>query len=233
MKQRFKNIIRWVAGILAVLAVATATAQKPVVDMGKIPQCETTEFSVVEWQGDRYTWDIYRDSTVNFANTPGDVDPADYFEDGNYGGSTVYVHWLDPGKYFVRVMVWDEKTCTNNLMLFKIEVKENPPMAEIIVDSTCIGEVSVVRVVLTGYSPWNLNYSYLSEANGSTEVNVNVNGQFENELVVQIPALPVGITEFWVNQIMDQCTENLIPTEKGKILIYPKPAQSKIYLNDE
>ncbi len=222
-------IYRTLGILLVILTAAMAVAQKPVVDMGTIPRCETTEFSVVEWPGDRYTWDIYRDSAVNFANTNGDVDPAGYFDKGMYEGSTVSVHWLDPGKYFIRVMVWDEETCTNNLMVFKIKVIDNPPTAEIVVDSTCIGEISVVKVVLTGFGPWDLNYSYLPEANGATEVNVNLNGQLENEFTVSLPALPVGITEFWVNQIIDQCTENLIPSEKGRIVIFPKPVNSKIY----
>ncbi len=234
MKQLITHMIYRALGILlVVLTVATAMAQKPVIDMGQVPQCETTEFSVVEWQGDRYTWDIYRDSTVNFANTDGDVDRVPYFENGMYEGSTVTVNWLDPGKYFIRVMVWDEEVCTNNLMLFKIEVINSPPMAEVLVDSTCVGEPSVVRIVLTGHGPWDLVYSYESLSNGQINATVNLNGQVESEFTVSMPPLPVGITEFWVQQIIDQCSENLIPTDKGRILIFPKPAQSKIYLKDD
>jgi len=215
--------------LLMVLTVASAMAQKAVVNMGTVPMCETTQFSVVDWPGDRYTWDIYRDSTVNFAHTKGDVDPAGYFEKGMYEGSTVTVHWLDTGRYFIRVMVWDEVSCTNNLMLFRIEVINNPPMAEISVDSTCIGEPSIVRIVLTGFGPWDLKYTYVSEANGTNEISMNLNGQVEEEFTVSLPALPAGITEFWVDQIIDQCVENLKPTERARIVIYPKPTNKKIY----
>ena len=234
MKHALLHIIyRTLGTFLVALTVATAAAQKPVVDMGKVPQCETTVFSVDKWPGDRYTWDLYKDSTVNFANTNGDVDRVPYFEKGMYEGPSVSINWLDVGKYFVRVMVWDEQTCTNNLMLFKIEVEANPPQAELLVDSTCIGEISTVRIVLTGHGPWDLTYTYVSNSNGETEVNTNLIGQVENDFTVSIPPLPVGTTEIWVQQIIDQCTENLIPTDKARIVIYPKPSQSKIYLKDE
>jgi hypothetical protein len=208
--------------------MATAMAQKPVIDMGIIPQCETTIFSVEKWPGDRYTWDIYRDSTTNFAQEKGDVDPVAYFENSMYEGSTVNVNWLDTGRYFVRVMVWDEVQCTNNLMLFKIQVIDVPPLAEITGDSLCIGEPAIVRIVLTGRGPYDLTYTW-----GDGQVLVNMNGITEEEFTVPLPPLPVGITEFWVTQIIDQCSENLVPSEKGRIVIFPKPSQSRIYVKDE
>jgi hypothetical protein len=60
-----------------------------------------------------------------------------------------------------------------------------------------------------------------------------MNGITENEFTIAMPPLPVGATEIWVNEIITQCSINLIPSDKGRILIYPKPAQSKIYLKDE
>lgn len=213
------------------LAVATAVAQKPIQHL-EVEKCETIEFSVVDWPGDRYTWDLYRDSTVNYAKTKGDVDPVTYFEKANYEGSTVRVNWLDTGRYFLRVMVWNEVECTNNLILFLVDVIEIIPEAELYGDSTCIGDPSFVRIVLSGHGPWDLKYSYSSDGNGNNIVSVNLHTP-DSENIIKIPALPVGLTEFWVEEIITQCTINMIPSDKGRILIYPKPSQSKIYLKDD
>jgi hypothetical protein len=223
---------RTLGTLLMALTVATAMAQKPIQHI-EVEKCETIEFSVVDWPGDRYTWDLYRDSTVNYAKEKGDVNPVPYFEKGMYQGHTVQVNWLDTGRYFLRVMVWNEVECTNNLILFLVDVIEVIPEAELYGDSTCVGDPSFVRVVLSGRGPWDLNYSYQSDGNGNNIVSVNMNGITENEFTIAMPPLPVGATEIWVNEIITQCSINLIPSDKGRILIYPKPAQSKIYLKDE
>ena len=217
-------MIRMALGILLViLTVATATAQKPVHHIDA-DQCEIIEFSVVEWPGDRYTWDIYRDSTVNFANAKGDVDPVPYFENGMYAGSTVRVLGLEPGRYFLRVMVWDETTCTNNLLVFSLEVHENKPEATIEGSEACYGEPVVFKIILTGNGPWDLTYTY-----GDGTATLNLNGVVEPEQTVILPALPAGTHDVWVKTIIDQCTENLVPSEKGRVVIFPKPVNSKIY----
>lgn len=225
-------IYRTLGTLLVALTVAIAAAQKPVQYI-EVEKCETIEFSVVDWPGDRYTWDLYRDSTVNYAKTKGDVDPVPYFEKGMYQGSTVHVNWLDTGRYFLRVMVWNEIECTNNLILFLVDVIEEIPMAELYGDSTCIGDLSFVRVVLSGRGPWDLKYSYSSDANGNNIISANLNGIVEHEITISMPPLPVGATEIWVDEIITQCTINLLPSDKGRIMIYPKPSQSKIYLKDE
>lgn len=212
--------------LLTLLTVATAMAQKPVTHI-EVEQCETIEFSVVEWPGDRYTWDLYTElqwDTVNFAKQSGNVQPVPYFENGMYEGSTIRVNWLEPGNYFLRVMVWDETTCTNNLLVFKVDVKEHIPTAELTGDSLCYGEPAVFKIVLTGMGPWDVAYTY-----GDGTATLNLMGVVEPEQTVTLPPLPVGITEVWVKQIIDQCTENLIPSEKARIVIYPIPTQSKIY----
>ncbi len=232
MKHALLHIMyRTLGTFLVALTVATAAAQKPV-QLIEVEKCETMEFSVVDWPGDRYTWDLYRDSTINYAKTKGDVDPASYFEKGMYQGSTVQVHWLDTGRYFLRVMVWNEIECTNNLILFRINVTEVIPMAEVYGDSTCVGDQSFVRIVFSGHGPWDFKYSYSSDANGNTVQSVNFHTESE-ELTIPMPPLPVGLTEVWVDEIITQCTINLIPSDRGRIMIYPKPAQSKIYLKDE
>lgn len=222
-------IYRTLGILLVVLTVATAMAQKPVQHI-RIPQCETLILSVVDMPGDEYTWDFFSDSTANFALNDARLDPGIYFQDGDYrDSSTVIVNGLDPGRYFLRVMAWDEVQCTNNLLMYMVDIYDDPPMAELTGDSLCIGDPAVVKIVLTGRGPWDLTYTYVSHANGENEINVNLIGQVEDEFTVSMPPLPVGLTEIWVQQIIDQCTENLIPSERARIVIYPKPAQSKIY----
>jgi hypothetical protein len=209
------------------LTMATAMAQKEVpVQHIVAEQCETIEFSVVDWPGDRYTWDLYTElkwDTVNFAQQNGNVEPGGYFEKGMYEGSTVRVNWIDAGRYFLRVMVWDETYCSSNLLVFLVDVMENIPEAELTGDSVCYGEPAVFKIVLTGLGPWDLKYTY-----GDGTAVVNLNGIVEPVQTISLPPLPVGATDVWVKEIIDQCTSNLIPSEKARVVIYPIPTHTKI-----
>ena len=231
MKRLISHMIYKALGILPViLTVATVMAQKPVTHI-EVDQCESYEFSVVEWPGDRYTWDLYTElewDTVNFAKQDGNVDRVPYFEKGMYEGSTVTVNWLEPGRYFLRVMVWDETICTNNLLVFLIDVLEHKPEATVEGSEACYGEPVVFKIVLTGMGPWDLKYTY-----GDGTAVINLNGVMENEQTITLPPLPKGIFDVWVTEIIDQCTENLVPSEKGRIVIFPKPTNSKIYNVDK
>ena len=201
-------------------------AQKPVTHI-EIDQCDTIKFGVVEWPGDRYTWDLYTAlewDTVNFAKQDGNVDRAAYFENGNYGGSEVAVHFLESGRYILRVMVWDEVTCTNNLMIFSIDVEEHIPVATITDSMACYGEPAVFKVVITGKGPWEAIYTY-----GDGTASINLYGEDDNEQIVRLPALPPDTYEVWVKQIIDECSSNFLPSQKGRVIIYPKPTNSGIY----
>lgn len=213
--------------MLMFLTVATAMAQKEIpVQHIEAEQCETIEFSVVEWPGDRYTWDLYTElqwDTVNFAQQKGNVEPGSYFEHGMYEGSTVRVHFLDPGRYFLRVMVWDEEICSNNLVVFLVDVMEHIPEATLTGDSVCYGELAEFKIVLTGLGPWDLKYTY-----GDGTAILNLNGVTEPEITVPLPPLPEGSTDVWVQEIIDQCSSNLVPSEKARVVIYPIPTNSKI-----
>ncbi|MEZ5104636.1 MAG: hypothetical protein R2757_09085 [Draconibacterium sp.] len=232
MKQQIRHIILRITGILlGVLAFTAVQAQKPV-QYVEIPQCQTMDFSVDEWPGDRYTWDLYRDSMVNFATVKGDVEPAGYFEDGMYEGSTVTVHWLDTGVYFLRVMVWDETVCTNNLLVFKIKVLPNEPTLVFEGDSVCQDEVAYVKVRFTGMAPWEAHYSYTFE---DQTVVLNLSGETDEEFVMPIPGLPVGTHEYWVMEVTDQCTVRSYPQpnpEKARVVIFPRPVSSQIKLKE-
>lgn len=212
------------------LTVATAMAQIPV-QYVEAYQCEAIEFSVVNWPGDRYTWDLYNDkdwNKVNFAAEKGNVDPALYFEKGMYEGSTVTVNWLENGLYFLRIMVWDESTCSNDLLVFKVNVLEHELNATLTGDSVCYGDPVVFKIVLTGMGPWDVKYTF-----GDGTATLNLNGITEPKQTVYLPALPAGQFDVWVTEIMDQCSQNLLPSEKARIVIYPKPANTQIILREK
>jgi len=228
-------ILKVLLGMIpALLTVVPAMAQKPVPSF-EIIQCDTLQFEITEFPGDEYTWDLYHDSTGNFAVTQGDMEAAAYFEDGMYRGATVRVYNLPPGEYFLRIMAWDEVKCTNNLMIFKMLVVEPPP-PELIGDSLCYGEVPMVRVVFTGFGPWDFQYSY-DDGEGNV---VNLNGHTDvPEITIPImDPLPVGEHNFWIMKVdySNGCSVKTYEVDERPrtgIVIYKKPEQSKIYVKDD
>ena len=143
MKRLVRHIIYRLPGILlVVLALASANAQKLVREV-LIYECDILELSVVDMPGDEYTWDFYKDSTTNFALEDDRIDPASIFQDGDYRDEAkVVVNYLEPGRYFLRVMAWDEGHCTNNILLFAVSVVPNPPTLVFEGDSVCEDEVA-------------------------------------------------------------------------------------------
>jgi hypothetical protein len=236
MKQLIYHMMRRLPGIFLVLfAVASAVAQKPVIHL-EVSQHDTIEFSVVDWPtDDRYTWDIYDDPDLNFALENDRLDPALYFVDGMYQGSTVQVTNLPPGFYFLRVMVWDEVACTNNLLVYSLEVLEVPE-ADLYGEEACFGDPTFLRVVLTGVGPWEIIYT-----DGLEDHSVNLNGQPGEQQDIPItpkmlePVDEAIIQEYWITYIKDIGTggENFERTDKARIVIYPIPANSKIYIKEE
>lgn len=213
--------------LLMILAVAiSAVAQKPIVHI-VVNQCETIEFSVQEMPGDRYTWGIFSDSTANFAHDDNLWEPVPYFQKGMYQGSTVTVTGLEPGRYFIRVMVWDEVNCTNNLMMYMLDILEALPTATLEDAEACIGEPTFVKIVLTGRGPWDVLYTVNDEVYA-----VNLAGSTEMEHTITLPPLPTGEHKIWVMEVTDECAVNSyeINPPTGRVVIFPKPISSKIYL---
>lgn len=230
---KVSHIGRFLITLLLAACAFGALAQKQVTHI-IAEECETIEFSVVEWPGDRYTWDLYADSTGNFAINKGDMDPVVYFEHSMYEGATVRVLNLDPGNYFLRVMVWDEVNCTNNLLVFKLTILEHHPYAELFGDSLCYGEPVVLKIVFSGPGPWKLIYTY---GDGTNHINLNndewiYEREFYENLMGKIPPLPVGETEFWILQVTDQCKVEDQIVDKEVVRIFPKPSTSRIYVSD-
>uniref|UniRef100_UPI003217FB64 hypothetical protein n=1 Tax=uncultured Draconibacterium sp. TaxID=1573823 RepID=UPI003217FB64 len=239
MNNRFAHIITTalLGIILVALTVAKASAQITVYE------CDTMTFSVTSRPNipeTHFVWGIY-----NASPNPTDVldpsttlDPALYFVDGMYAsgeGRSVQVTGLAPGKYYVRIHVWDEVSCTDNIEMYVMEVLESELEMEMYADSVCIGEPTNVYIRFTGRGPYKITYTVGDELTPSV---VNLNGVVENpEITIPIlQPLPVGETTFWVIKVEDSCkayefTESERPSTG--IVIYPKPTQSKIYLKDD
>jgi len=238
MKKKLKHIVLYpILGFFLVslsFAVTYAQDGSKAVPAFEVTQCDTLHLQLEEFTGDRYTWDIYSDPDGNFAINQGDMEAAVYFENQMYEGASVRVLNLPPGTYFLRVMVWDEVQCTNNLMVFKMDVIPTPP-PEVFGDSLCVGDVPNVRVVFTGHGPWDFTYAYFD---GVNYVN-GIGHADESDIIVPIlDPLPVGETKFWVMEVTDACTvisyEQLAPEDRPGtgILIYKKPEKKPIYVKD-
>lgn len=217
--------------ILVVLTVASAIAQKAVPRFESY-RCDTMELWVDEMPGDEYTWDLYHDPSGNFAVNQGNMEPVLYFENAMYRGASVRVLGLPAGSYFLRIMAWDEVACTNNLMLFQLDVVDPPP-PEVTGDSLCVGNVPLVKIVFTGTGPWDFEYSYFDGTN-----TINLNGHTDDpEILIPImDPLPTGYTNFWIMEVTDACeviTYELDERPRTGIVIYPKPTNSKIYVKDD
>lgn len=211
--------------------MVSATAQRTVPRF-EIIRCDTVEFWVDQMPGDEYTWDLYGDPKGNFAYSQGDMESAVYFEDGMYRGSAVRVVGLPKGSYFLRIMAWDEIACTNNLMLFQIDVVDPPP-PEVTGDSLCVGDVPLVKIVFTGRGPWDFEYAYSDGVN-----TVNLNGHTDDpEIVIPLTSpLVVGESTFWIMEVTDACeviSYEVNERPRTGIVIYAKPTNSKIYVKDD
>ena len=143
---------------------------------------------------------------------------------------------MDPGRYFVRIMVWDEENCTNNLKLIVVDVVQTPPQFELSAEPACIGDPTIVKIIFTGVGPYTLDFTYGDAITGNV---VNVNGYVVDGPEVLYPItdpLPVGESTFWVISVDDGCKPYEYPESERPstgIIIYPKPAQQPIYIKEE
>lgn len=237
MTKKIKHIaIIIVTGVvLLLLTVANASAQI-VVD-----QCDTMEFEVTSRPNipeTHFVWGIYTasDNPKDVLDPAETLDPALYFVEGQYAGRKVSVVGLDPGKYYVRIHVWDDINCTDNIEMYVMEVIESIPEITLEGGEACIGEATSVRIIFTGVGPYTIDYTYGDELTGNV---VNMNGVVVDGPEVTIPItqpLPVGEATFWVINVEDDCKAYEYPVDERPstgVLIYPKPAQERIYLKED
>jgi hypothetical protein len=236
MKKLINHMILKTLGILLVVLAMAISAKAQIT----IDQCDTMEFSVVSRPGideSHFVWGIYNSSPdpTDVLDPTNTLDPALYFVDGQYAGRTVSVTGLDPGIYYVRIHVWDEINCTDNIEMYVLEVVENIPEVLVDADSVCIGDPTTITIIFTGVGPYTIDYTYGDALSGTY---VNVNGVIVDGPEVTIPILypfGAGNYEFMIDQIEDECKTHLYDeADKPRtgVVIYPKPTNSRIYQQD-
>jgi hypothetical protein len=210
-----------IAGLLLwLLALAPAMAQT-VVHRG-----ETTELSVEQQPGDTSTWELYNDSTVNFAVVQGTAvtDGDAQFVGANIGAS-VNVRWNETGLYFIKVTGRDVSGCTNNVKIIWVEVLNEIPTAILLAGpAVCEGEPISLAVTLTGTAPWRFTYT-----DGVTEWTVT--DVLTNTYVLVINPGPATTTSYWITNVTDNYETNTVPGEGTSQQINPLPAPSNIFHN--
>lgn len=221
---------RWaisVAALLLCLFAGHKAGAQTVVYQG-----ETTTLTVEEVPGETYVWELYSDSTVDFAITNGDPSPAAYAEfTGPNDQPTANVLWKEAGTYFVKVTALDAAGCTNNLKVIIIRVLPPLPAAVITAGpAVCIGEDITLSVALTGTGPWDFTYT-----DGISEWTVNVPDTSETppEIIhiLTITPGPAVTTEYWVTTVTDRYGTNAVPSERTTQQVDPLPTPSNIYHN--
>ncbi len=115
-------------------------------------------------------------------------------------------------------------------MVFRVNVLPNIPTLVLEGDSVCEDEIAHLRVIFTGMAPWEAHYTY-----GDGTAVLNLRGETEDEFIINAPPLSGGTHEFWVMEVTDQCQVHSYPEpnpERGRVIIFPRPVSTKIYLGD-
>jgi len=228
--KKFLYIARYIALavlLLLLLALAPAMAQNVVY------QFKTTQLGIEEHPGDTYTWELYRDSTVNFAEVSGDCPATDAAFVGGNTSATVNVEWKEPGIYFFKVTARNSAGCTNNLKIGRMKVLHALPTATIVADSAvCQREKIELKVTLTGTPPWN--FTYTDGTNSWTIDNVTETDLRAKDLpiyiyVIKIDPGPNVTTDYWITRVTDKYGINEVPSVKATQQINPLPEKSTIY----
>ena len=114
------HISRWVLVIIPVLLAAASAMAQYTVYSG-----QSTKLQIEPKPGESYVWELYADSTLDFAIASSDVtaDMAE-FVDGISTGPSVEVIWHQPGVYYYKLTRWNATQCTNNMQAGRIEIFE-------------------------------------------------------------------------------------------------------------
>lgn len=222
--KRLLYIERLVIAIILLLLLALA----PAMAQTFVRTGETTTLTVDQLSGDSYTWELYSDSTVNFAVVPGDNLPAYADFVGGNSGAAVNVLWKLPGTYFFKVTALDVAGCTNNLKIGRIVIKLGveaeftPPTEEV-----CEGDPISLEVLLIGTAPWNFTYT-ATDTNGVTTTNT-VTNIMSTPYTLTIDPGPTKTTDFTIISVSDKYGTNAVPSTTVKQIVNPLPVPSNIY----
>ena len=131
------------AVLLPHLLVLTSAKAQTVLYVGT-----TSSLEIVQVPGDTYVWELYNDSTADFAKVPGVCPIASATFIGGNSGPKVSVSWIQTGIYFFKVTARNASDCTNNLKVGKVKVIPVPVDA-IISGATLIGVCGQVKLDAT------------------------------------------------------------------------------------
>lgn len=210
-----------------VLPVASAMAQVTTIYPG-----QKVDLSIVTQPKSSFKWEIYCDSTVDFANTHGNcTNNEGGFVNGIDNQANVQAIFNKPGIYFVKIEVWDSVKCTNNLKLIRLEVVESLPTAGLNLnpDEICVNEPSVLMVTLTGTPPWGFVIE-AHDINGNITSRLEYNNVDTSQNPYEIVVSPTQTTWYRVVQVTDKYGVQNEPTEAVKLTVHPLPTNSRIYL---
>lgn len=213
---------------LAVLLLMLS-ALAPAIAQNVVYQGETSTLEVDSIYGDSYSWELYNDSTVNFAKVPGDMSPTyAEFVGGDNIGPSVQVEWKLPGTYFFKVTAWDVTGCTMNIKVGIMRVLPALPTAVIEVkpEEICIGEWSELLVTFTGKAPWSIKLQ--EKDNDETRV-VEYSGINDADNPYTIRINPAMTTEYTVIEVTDARTVQVRPSNSVIVTVNPLPRSSVIY----
>lgn len=210
--------------LLMLLALAPAKAQNVTY------QGETTTLEVDSLTGDTYSWELYNDSTVNYATATGTAvaDGDAEFVGGDNIGKSVQVTWHKLGTYFFKVTAWDVTGCTMNIKVGIMIVLPPPPTAVIEVSppEICIGEWGELLVTFTGKAPWK--FKLQEKDNDETRV-VEYSGINDADNPYTIRINPSMTTEYTVIEVTDARTVQVRPSNSVILTVNPLPVSSPIY----
>jgi hypothetical protein len=220
------HIARYMA--LAVLLLLLS-ALAPAKAQNVVRQGETTVIAIEPQPGDTYSWELYNDSTVNFAVVPGTTTPSyGEFVDGTTS-STVTILWKKPGVYFFKVHAMNASGCTDNLKIGIVRVLEALPTATLTTVPICIGETATLTVELTGTGPWSLTYT-----DGTTTTTVTNIQTSPHEITIK-PG-PKKTTDYTIISVTDKWGTNnnnvSVPGSMDTQEVNPKPNSSIIYKHE-
>jgi hypothetical protein len=209
--------------LFLLLALAPAMAQNVVY------QGQTTQLGVTQEPGDTYVWELYNDSTVNFAKVPGacPTNLADFV--GGNTGAVVSVEWKKPGTYFFKVTALNITGCTTNLRVGKMKVLPSLPKAELEINplEICVGESAELKVKFSGKDPWSMKLQ-AKDKDGITVTDYSGINASGNPL--PIPVNPKTTTEYTVIEVSNVFGVQTIPSNSVTLTVHPLPEKTPIYL---
>lgn len=184
---------------------------------------EITDLAVDSIPGDVYIWELYSDSTVNFATVPGDSNPTYAEFVGGNSAAKVKVLWKEIGTYFFKVTAYNAAGCTDNIAIGIMKVKPPLPVGTLTTVAICSGDPAKLTVELTETPPWS--FTYTDGTTTWTETNV-----LTSPWEVTVNPGPAITTDFWIISVTNPNGTNVRPSVHVPLVVNPKPKSSVIYL---